>query len=222
MSDKRNTIQFQRTHWTNAIIKDKSKNRLYGYEWGDPDEENTKDRDGLLLGNYFLIKKYYLQPFVKDAVVLEIGSGGGKWTQYMKQAKRVICVDLSQEILNHIKNRLGWKNLSFYKTNGDELKGISNSSVNFIFSMDSLVRIEKSALKNYFREINRVLKDNGEVCLHLPCNSSQGSVDRGFTDLSMKDIRAFCLNNNLEIITLDMKHITHGVMLLARKRRYEN
>ena len=216
--DERNTVTFQKSFWAKKIAESNNdKKNFYGYDWGDPNKNQTKDCDGKLLGNYLYIKNHYLLPGIKGAVVLEIGSGGAKWTQYMKQAKKVICVDLADEIFAYIKKRLKWKNLEFYKTSGSELRGVKSGSVDLAFSMDSLVRTSKPLLKNYFSEISRVLKVGGKICLHLPCDEAAGSRMRDFVKLSTKDIESYCRNNSLKIIDIDNRSITHGVILLAEK-----
>lgn len=216
--DERNNLQFQRAYWTRAIVAENGdKTKLFGYGWGDPDEKSTKDDSGAILGNYLFVKEHYLLPKINNAVVLEIGSGGGKWTQYMRPARKIICVDLSREILDCVRERLGWNNLRYYETSGDELRGIKSNSIDFIFSMDALVRTPALALKRYFQEVTRVLKNNGEICLHLPCKDKTGSVARNFVKLSENDIKKYCRDNNLGIITLDRDNLAHGVILLAKK-----
>lgn len=213
----RNTVPFQRTYWANAITQYKDKTKLFGYDWGNPEENITKDCENNVLGNYLYIKDNYLIPYIKHSVVLEIGSGGGKWVQYMKLAKKIICVDLSDETLNYIKGKLGWKKLVFYKTVGDELYGIQEASVDFVFSIDSLVRIPKRGLSKYFNEIHRILVPNGKICLHLPCNEVPGSKNRGFTDISIEEIRKLCITHGFKISMIDKQNIEHGVILLANK-----
>jgi SAM-dependent methyltransferase len=209
-----NTLQYQKEHWKEEILHynwDDSK--LFGYNWGDPNEAETKQPNGRILGNYLKIKNEYLLPYINDRVVLEIGSGGGKWTQYMKSAQHIICVDLNDELFNYIKKHLPSEKITFYKTSGNELSGIADHSVDFIFSMDTFVRIPKEYIFDYFKEFARVLTPNGKICIHLPCSNIHGSVRHQFIDLSKKEIKKMCTDNGFKYFILDEDTLTHGIIL---------
>ncbi len=209
-----NTPFFQKTHWRDEILNyDINIERLYGYDWGDPNEAETRELDGRILGNYLKIKNDYLTPMINDCTVLEIGSCGGKWTQYMLNAQHIICVDLNDEFFNYIKGHIPCDNITFYKTSGNELAGIENHSVDFIFSMDTFVRIPKKSIFDYFKEFARVLRPGGKICLHLPCNDIPGSVERKFIDLSGGEIKTLCISNGFKDYDIDEQTIKHGIIL---------
>jgi len=214
-----NTYYWQKKVWKNKIKNSSIDSvKLYGYEWGDPDSteafeyrsENEKD----ILGNYAKIKNEYLIPFVKnDTVILELGSLGGKWTQFLIKAKEVICVDINENGFDYIKNKLPFENISFYLSKGNELKGIESQSIDMIFSIDTLVRVNKKFINDYFSEFARVLKPNGKLLIHLPCDEIKGSLDRNFVNLNRKDILELCIKNGFEQFEIDDKTIHHGVIL---------
>jgi ubiquinone/menaquinone biosynthesis C-methylase UbiE len=131
-------------------------------------------------------------------------------------AKFITLVDLSDELLPTLKKKIG--KFNFYKTKGDELLGINSNSIDFIFSMDSLVRVPNlNYLRNYFSEFKRILTPQGEILIHLPCNQISGCRMRGFTRLSLAEIKEICHINDFIIKDLNMKILEHGILLSASK-----
>lgn len=109
-----------------------------------------------------------------DLVTIDYGSYAGKWTrELMDISSKVICVDLHKESKKCIEKRHAdyCKNskcsLEYYVTNGDELFSIDSGSVDFIFSMDSLVRAPSKVLQNLSSEFYRVLKPGGFCLINL-------------------------------------------------------
>lgn len=209
---KYNNIVCQRILWRRELAKyDWKSDQLFGYDWGDP--ENPHDR----FGNYLEVKNRLLNCFTKENVVLEIGSLGGKWTQYLLEAKSIICVDINDLGFEYIRRKLSHPSLRFYLTKGDELNGITDNSVDLIFSMDCLVRVPKRYLSRYFIEMCRVLKPGGHVFLHLPSMTRPESSRRAFVDLSLDEIHRFCNQNGFKKVSIDEEVISHGVILEAVK-----
>ncbi|MCX6168365.1 MAG: methyltransferase domain-containing protein [Ignavibacteriales bacterium] len=202
-----NSHWFQKK-WTKRTLKRNSLD--YSYIWGNP--EKNEDT----FGNYLKIKDDFLLPNIKDKVVLELGCLDGKWSQYiMPHSREAILVDLDKSIIPLLDKRLKNKNYIFYETKGFELKGIANKSVDFIFSMDTLVRVKKKYIKKYFIEFERIMNNNGKILVHLPCNESRISRDRGFTNLSEQEIMSILKRAGFKNILLDYDTIVHGVLVLA-------
>ena len=107
----------------------------------------------------------------------------------------------------------GGGGFKIYKTKGFELDGIDNKSIDFIFSMDTLVRVNKKFLNSYFDHFNRVLKSDGKMLIHLPCVSSTFSKSRGFVKLHPDEITEMMIRNGFNEFTLDFSTINHGVLL---------
>lgn len=186
-----------------------------GNAWGNPDDETAQTKKGDDLGNYKKIHSSYITPFIKkNSFVLDIGVGGGKWIPYFLNAKAIVCVDVVKESFDFIKYYYkDLLNLRFYKTNGFELMGIPSNFVDFIFSMDVLVRYPHQDIKNYFKEFNRVLKPNGKVCIHLPYKESVLGYKFKFIEYDMKQIeelRDILTKNDFEI---DTDTINHGILI---------
>lgn len=205
-------ISFQRKHWRKQLAQyDWDNSRLYGYDWGDPEDSNDR------LGNYLELKNRLIALTTPQTTILEIGSLGGKWTQYIRHAHKIICADINDLGFEYIKKKIHQDNIEFYLTKGDELYGIADQSVDVIFSLDSLVRAPKRCIKNYFKESARVLKQSGVIFFHLPCNEIEFSKKKGFTNLSLNALCGFCKDNKFEQVNIDMGILKHGVLLQAVK-----
>jgi ubiquinone/menaquinone biosynthesis C-methylase UbiE len=98
---------------------------------------------------------------------IDLGSYTGKWTSLLLEfTDELICVDIVDNHFKIIKERFPEEEsrLSYRVTDGDELGGVNDGSIDFIVSFDALVRNDKSILKKYFHEFYRVLRPGG-VCL---------------------------------------------------------
>lgn len=212
-----NSISTQKRMWGNAMkgFTPKEGEKFYGYAYGNPDSEQAKDASGAILGNYKKIKdNFVLSNIDENSVFLEIGSLGGKWTRHFLGPGRVICADIVEEGFHFIDTHLNEKkNIEFCLISGYDLKEIEDNSVDFIFSMDSLVRSEKEIIQDYILEFKRVLKENGKVCVHLPCSNMQNSKARGFTDISEQEIAKFCTQSGFADFHIDKNIIAHGIIL---------
>jgi len=200
-------------HWKKYLQEEQKKSHgLIGYDWGDP--ENPKDP----YGNYKQILDWLQTGISSDSHVLEIGSLGGKWTQYMSYARLVTCVDLFEETFDFLNKRLGDRlNLQFYKTKGNELRGISSDSVDLVFSMDAFPRIPKKSIQRYLFEIFRVLNRDGKVLIHLPCQDIPFCRRKAFTPISSQWIRKTVEAIGFRVPQFHFDLIKHGIILQAVK-----
>jgi ubiquinone/menaquinone biosynthesis C-methylase UbiE len=205
-----NSYRYQRA-WAKRYLK--SNDNKYSDHWGLVDSYNH------LLGDYKKISNDLMNfPNCNTIQVIEIGSLDGKWSvELAKYFHKVHCVDLTNTLSLLLRNKLKDKMGIFYKTKGNELYGFSSDSVDLIFSMDSLVRCPKNDINKYFIEFYRVLKFNGSIMLHLPCNEKLRSVSKGFTSITCLEIK-----NMLELlyfrdIKYDLKTLEHGVIVTAFK-----
>ncbi|MEQ5807385.1 class I SAM-dependent methyltransferase [Alteromonas sp. NFXS44] len=125
----------------------------YGDQWGNPHENK------LLIE---LVEKHIVPFLNSDTCVLEIGCGGGRWTQFFLDCKEVYCVDLNHEMLDYTKERFpGASNLNFIKTNGSDIAGVRNESVDFLFTFGTFVHLDFAIIQSYMENIKPLMKDGG-------------------------------------------------------------
>lgn len=209
--------------WSKQVINSHVLNHFAGaLEWGSPHDEKAVNKRGDVLGNYLKVNIDYVQPNIQNAVVVDLGSHAGKWIPQMDKAKHLICVDIFPEGFENIKELksagiLTCPQIDFYLTSGNELAGIPDNSVDFIFSMDSLVRSEREIIQAYLKEFKRVLKPTGKTCVHFPSQDQPLSHELGFTQIGRPDIHEMAQEAGFDNYRLDYETINHGILFLANQ-----
>lgn len=105
-----------------------------------------------------------LEPNVKlGAVMVEIGPGAGRWTEHLvKRASKLTGIDISQTCVDICEKKFGKPGVvEFRKTDGCDLPGIADSSLDVIWSFDVFVHINQPEVKKYLEEFARTLKPGG-------------------------------------------------------------
>ena len=136
-----------------------------GDEWNGQADYCGKDyRDWKSSLIQALIKPY----LSTDNTVLEIAPGHGRWSNEMADhCKKLILIDLSPTCIDICKERFSAKkNIEYIVNNGKKLNGVGDMSVDFIWSFDSFVHMDKKIISSYLAEIKRVLKPGGIAIIH--------------------------------------------------------
>jgi len=140
----------------------------YGKDIDEPlfKESGRKEAEALVNGDQILHSR--LDPF-SDKVVLEIGCGAGRLTDYFADwFKEVIGLDISETMINHAKERLVSKaNVRLFSTDGLAYP-VPDETVNFIFSFIVFQHMpDKKTVRKNFEEAARVLKKGGIMKVQL-------------------------------------------------------
>jgi ubiquinone/menaquinone biosynthesis C-methylase UbiE len=153
----------------------------YVQNWQKTDNEQTHPGDEWIgkaagaansLAEYeTLIEQKFIKPYIQNhQTVLEIGIGGGKTAALLlKYCQRLICADISQNMINITRERLGEERVSYVKLNGLTLAGIQPNSVDVCFCYDTMVHIEPRDIFNYLTQIPRLMKGD-RLCLFHQTN----------------------------------------------------
>lgn len=115
------------------------------------------------------VLEHILHPHMpKDGAIVEIGPGGGRWTETLLEVgSEVVAVDISEECLRVCRERFSdHENVTFVLTPGNELPGVEDASIDAIWSFDVFVHINRAEVEDYAREFMRVLKPGGKGVLH--------------------------------------------------------
>ncbi|HKP12676.1 MAG TPA: class I SAM-dependent methyltransferase [Blastocatellia bacterium] len=135
----------------------------------EPDEEHFGDRWGHPESFQPLleVRRRFIDPyFIPGSTVLEIGSGGGRWTQYFQPAGHLIVVEFNPESFAYLRHRFPDLPFTAYQTGGYEMKGVATASVDLVFTFDVFVHLEPEGIGAYLIEIERVLKPGGVAVIH--------------------------------------------------------
>ena len=126
-----------------------------------------------------------------SGTIVEIGPGGGRWTDELRQlADKLIAIDISEECLRVCQERFSaCDNIEFVLTPGNELPGVADASVDAIWSFDVFVHINRNEVEAYAAEFARALKPGGVGVLHHgTTGGATGGWRSNMTTESMKDV----------------------------------
>jgi len=111
----------------------------------------------------------FIRPHIrKHSIVMEIGSGHGRWTEYLvKQAETVILVDIGSRCLDVCRKQFAaHTHVKYILGDGKSLCSIADASIDFIWSYDSFVFMNEDVVEAYFKEFFRTLKSGGIAVIH--------------------------------------------------------
>lgn len=98
----------------------------------------------------------------KDKEVLEIGSGAGFWTEFLRcNSKKVTCLDIFEKPAQ-INNEIEWIVQNDRQFN---CKQIESASKDFVFCFGVFCHFSVEDWAQYVKDVKRVLKDNGSAIL---------------------------------------------------------
>lgn len=141
------------------------------------------------------------------ANIIEIAPGYGRWSRFLiPNCKNYIGIDISENAINQCKSRFSFdRNANFLLTDGKTIS-CKNNSIDFIFSMDSLVHAEIDVIESYIQEFERVLSDRGigfihhsNMGEHFDLNISNNHLRA--TTMSADIFRNLCLKYGLKCLT---------------------
>jgi len=166
-------------------------------------EEITTWRTGLSASEKNPIKKILNVKSNEHKCIIDIGSYDGFFVPDYFMFEQIICSDVFDESGVLIKQKYGHhKNLSFVKINGNDISKIKDLSVDFVFCIDSLSRLPRIVIENYFKDLNRIIRRGGEIFIHLPKNNIENKRS-GFTIVPKKTIQNILKKHFKEIIFRD-------------------
>jgi SAM-dependent methyltransferase len=129
---------------------------VLGGEWG-----TTEDLDEVARG--------FIDPYVnRDAIVGEIGSGGGRVAgRVAPNSKWFYCFDISEGMLEQARQTLAdCSNVEYVLLDGASLPRQLGDTFDFLYSFDVFVHLDLHTIWKYVQEIERTLRRGGHAFLH--------------------------------------------------------
>jgi Methyltransferase domain len=182
---------------------------IYGLEWGDPD----------WFGPLRFIKDRYLLPLLSAELVgVEIGPGGGRWTQYLQRIKRLYAVDFHQELLDELKRNFNRPNIIPIKNNGDDFPGISDNEVDFVFSLGVFVHLDLPIIEAYLNNMKRIMKPGATAFIDYSDKQKiMARVNWGFSENSPETMRRLLADLGYVITLEDTTTMWHSGIVVFQK-----
>ncbi|HET8758886.1 MAG TPA: class I SAM-dependent methyltransferase [Solirubrobacteraceae bacterium] len=202
----------------------------YGDHWGDPSLSGLRYllhrlRPGTRsIGNLSKVVRDHLEPYVRpDSVVLEIGAGGGRWTQYLIAARKVVVAELNPAFFGYLRKRFKRheEKLRFYETSGYELDGIDRESIDFVFSFGTFVHIDPEGIDAYLGEIHRVLRPGGNATLQYADRTKPYFQKRetwdGFSDMNGPRMERLLAARGFTVVEHDESLLKHSNVVVFQR-----
>jgi ubiquinone/menaquinone biosynthesis C-methylase UbiE len=131
-----------------------------GEEWSEPWGNSAAQWFGAIL------------PRIRDCLpaetILEIAPGFGRWTHYLKDhCQNLWAVDRVAECIDACRRRFANDSHVRCELNdGHSLSMLPDASVDFVFSFDSFVHMDREIVDAYLAELGRTLKPGGKGFIH--------------------------------------------------------
>jgi SAM-dependent methyltransferase len=125
-----------------------------------------------------LVDDVLLTTIPSGGTVLEIGAGGGRWSEVLvPRAERTILVDVTPAVLELCRERLGARRgVEYALSHGCDLPGVDDGSVDAIWSFDVFVHVAPTDQVGYLDEIARVLRSGGVAAIHHADGRNRGML----------------------------------------------
>lgn len=184
-----------------------NRNKIYGYQWGDPLKTTAK----------FVVPEYILEYLTDESVVLEIGPGGGRYSQFLVNSKKLYMVEYNPQFFPILEKLLeGSPSERVYvQSPGSSLPGIPDRSIDFLFSFDCFVHLDIDLINGYLEEISRVLKLDGIAVIHYADKRKELAQKKGtdFANTTPEIMEEILKAQGFQIKKHDTERISHSAIV---------
>ncbi|MDX9690290.1 MAG: class I SAM-dependent methyltransferase [Proteobacteria bacterium] len=187
------------------FMNNKLTGKFYGDHWGDPEVRDDLKK----------VVTEHLRPFVSSTTTsLEIGSGGGRWTQYLLPSKQVYCVDLNAEMFDVLKERFPEaQNLAFVHTKGTDLPGIEPDSIDFVFSFGTFVHCDVPIIESYLLSLYPVIKQTGRAVIQFADKRKRAAAENvGFAETTPDIFSEIAKKCGYNVLQMDDETVPHSAI----------
>ena len=137
------------------------------YDWKDAGEEWSEPW-GTSAAQWFGAILPRIRDCVPTGTILEIAPGFGRWTHYLKNyCQQLWIVDSVDECTEACRRRFAADSrVRSYLNDGRALPMFPNASIDFVFSFDAFVHLNREVVEAYLREFGAKLKPDGKAFIH--------------------------------------------------------
>jgi SAM-dependent methyltransferase len=151
-----------------------NRERWTEWDWSAKGEEWTASPEW----KQALIDDVLLPTIPAGGAVLEIGPGGGRWTEVLhSRAERLVLADVTETTLDLCRERLGDPaDVEYVVSPGSSLPGVADDSIDAVWSFDVFVHVAPADQAGYLAEIARVLRPGGIAAIHHADGRNRGTL----------------------------------------------
>ena len=182
------------------------KGRHYGDQWGDPETQ----------AHLMQVVERFINPYVgKNVTALEIGSGGGRWTQYLLPCKKIYCVELNPEMFVYLKKRFpGEKHIRYIQTGGSDFPGIPDQAISFAFTFGTFVHLDIEIIRNYILNMTRIMQHDGKISIQFSNKKKEMAKNNpDFSDNGPDKMVPLLEECNFDVVEVDDDLLPHSTIL---------
>jgi SAM-dependent methyltransferase len=131
-----------------------------GEEWSEPWGGSAPQWSGSILPR--------IHSCLPANTILEIASGFGRWSNYLKQhCRHLHLVDPAADCIDACRSRFAADpHVNCHVNDGRSLEMIPTASIDFVFSFDSLVHVPREILEAYLAQLAEKLTKEGRGFIH--------------------------------------------------------
>ena len=153
--------------WDDYARKHEKQNQeqKLGEEWNEAELIGIDVPDNQIV-NY--LDETVFTPFLEKAeVLLEIGPGGGRFTEILlPKCEKLIAADTSRTMLGLLKKRFeNETKINYLLLDGLGIGSVKDQTVNLAFSYGVFVHLQHWDIYNYIAELNRILVPGGRAII---------------------------------------------------------
>ncbi|NMX21367.1 hypothetical protein C5S30_02795 [ANME-1 cluster archaeon GoMg4] len=177
-----------------------------------PEKTESKE-DYLLYLKHLFAYEFASKTLSKDSIVLEVGCGEGYGTSFLsKSVKKIIGLDVDEQIVKHAQKKYGSTNCIFQVYNGKKIP-FKENSFDAIISFQVIEHVQDD--RSFVLEIYRILKQKGLFMLTTPNRTCRLKPEqKPWNPFHVREYYPYELENLL-------KSIFHEVQILGIRGKEE-
>jgi ubiquinone/menaquinone biosynthesis C-methylase UbiE len=163
----------------------------------------------------------FLDPHIpRGGTVLEIGPGGGRWTEILGRRSSWVCLlDVAEGPLHVCRERFGRTSTVSCILGDGRTVPLASGSVDGIWSYDVFVHVNPTDAASYFCEFGRVLRPGAHAVIHHPGQSfGEDRIRQHRSDLTDRMVVEFARSNGLDVVLQTGALVNDGDVLTVLRK----
>jgi ubiquinone/menaquinone biosynthesis C-methylase UbiE len=187
------------------------------YDWSQRGEEWSRNDTW----KEQIIGEFLIPNIPEGGTALEVGPGGGRWTEVLqRRVSRLYVADVAERAIELCRDRFAdCSNIEYLLGDGSTID-VPDCSIDAIWSYDVFVHINPKDARSYFQEFRRILKPGGRAVIHHPGPPLPGGKERkGWrSDLTDDMVSDFLHENGLRLVSQTQELVNEGDELTIFER----